>query len=61
VDEPWKIPDGATKDEMLAKMDMEVERFSRYMANLNTLGGGALSSAEKALIKTFMVFMKKES
>lgn len=55
-----KNTEGLSKEELLKKMDEEVEKFSRYMANLpDSRARGALSNPEKALVKTFMVFMAK--
>jgi len=51
----------ASKEELLAMMDLEVESFSRYMDSLDSPAKGALNNPEKALVKTFMVFMMKRN
>ena len=52
---------GRSKEELLAQMDSELEKFSRYMDTLDSPGRGALSNPEKALVKTFMVFVAKRA
>jgi hypothetical protein len=42
-------------------MDQELAKFSRYMDNLDSPGRGALTNPEKALVKTFMVFVAKRA
>ncbi len=54
-------PDTASKDEVLTAFDQEIEKFSKYMAALESPGAGALNNPEKALLKTFLVFKHKET
>ena len=51
--------EGKSKEELLPLMDAELDRFSDYMAHLNSPGAGALINPERVLIKTFMVFLAK--
>lgn len=45
------------KEEVLKMFTEEVEKFSLYMGTLPAEGGGGvLSSAEKALVKSYLVF-----
>lgn len=44
------------KDEMLKEIEVEVEKFSNYMASLEDWRArGALNSPEKALLRTYLV------
>jgi hypothetical protein len=48
--------DKKTKEELLAELDQEVERFSIFMGNLEDWRvRGALNNPEKALMKTYLV------
>jgi hypothetical protein len=45
-----------SKEEMLAEVNQEVEKFSEWMANLdNSLARGALNNPEKALVRTYLI------
>lgn len=47
---------GKTKEEISLLLDQEVENFSNYMANIGDWKSvGALSNAERALVKTYLV------
>lgn len=47
---------GASKEEILKLLDIEVEKFSTFMANLDDWRAkGALINEEKALLKTYLV------
>jgi hypothetical protein len=47
---------GASKEEMLKLLDLEVEKFSAFMANLpDWRARGPLNNPEKALLKTYLV------
>ena len=47
---------GKTKDDLSLLLDLEIERFSNWMANLSDWrAAGALSRPEKALLKTYLV------
>lgn len=49
------------KEELLKMFTEEVEKFSLYMGTLPAGGGGGvLSSAEKALVKSYLVFKFRE-
>ena len=48
--------DKKTKEELLAELDQEVEKFSIFMGNLEDWRvRGALNNPEKALLKTYLV------
>lgn len=53
------LPDehrGKTKEALLPVLEAEVERFSKWMAELDDpRAKGALSNPERALIKTYLV------
>jgi hypothetical protein len=52
--------DGKTQEEVLAAVNEDIEVFSNFMANLpDWRASGALSNAEKALIRTFIVHKLK--
>ena len=47
---------GASKEEILKLLDLEVEKFSEFMAHLDDFRAkGELINSEKALLKTFLV------
>lgn len=48
-------PDDLEKDAVLATMDEDIERFSRYMEGLAPPVGSPLSRPERALLKTYLV------
>jgi len=48
--------DNQTKDETLASVNEEVEKFSNFMATLEDWRArGALNSPEKALLRTYLL------
>lgn len=47
---------GASKDEILKLLDIEIEKFSRFMDSLDDWRArGALLPQEKAMLKTYLV------
>jgi hypothetical protein len=48
-------PDTLDKDVVLAAMDDDIERFSKYMEGLAGPVGCPLSRPERALLKTYLV------
>lgn len=48
------------KDDVLKVFDEDIERFSRYMAELDSPARGALNNPERALLKTYLVAKLRE-
>lgn len=58
MDIKMELVDGLAKDQQaqLEAVDREVERYSKWLTELkDSRASGALNSAEKALIKTYLV------
>lgn len=47
--------DSLEKDAVLATMDEDIERFSKYMEGMALPAGSPLSRPERALLKTYLV------
>lgn len=48
-------PDDLEKDAVLAAMDEDIERFSKYMEGVAPPAGSPLSRPERAILKTYLV------
>lgn len=49
--------EGKSKEEKSSVLDVEVERFSQYMAGLaDPMTNGPLNNPERALVKSYLVF-----